>query len=136
MKLQGSDIQDGGIQNGIICCIASKHHFVSVVTFAAILEGNGENYRFTTGTTVVSFTAETGYDENLVGRVMTDKSVKKTFRRFLLVQKSIKRMMVSEMTNGISEVATMVEESDRDVYCTNEQFDDVRNCDDTYGPLK
>ena len=91
------------------------------------MEGNSDNSRFIT--TVVSFTAETGYDENLVARVMTDQSVKRPFRRFLLVHKSLKRMMVSGMTNDIPEVAAIVEESERDVYCANEQSDNVRNCD-------
>ena len=60
---------------------------------------------------------------------MRDKSAKRTFRRLLLIQNSFKRMMVSGMTYVIPEVAAMVEESERDVHCANEQFDDVINCD-------
>ena len=65
------------------------------------------------------------YDENLVTRVMTDNLVKRAFRCLLLVQKSLKRMMVSGMTDDIPEVATIVEESRMDVYCANELFNDI-----------
>ena len=48
---------------------------------------------------------------------MTDKLIPSTIRRLLILQKSLKRMIVSEMTEDIPEVATMVEESERDAYC-------------------
>ena len=66
------------------------------------------------------------YDENLVTRVMTDNLVKRASRCLLLVQESLKRMMVSGMTDDIPEVATIVEESRMDV-CANELFNDIIN---------
>ena len=37
--------------------------------------------------------------------------------------------MVSGMTYDVPEVEAMVEQPERDVYCANKQFYDVRNCD-------
>ena len=52
-----------------------------------------------------------GYGEYLVTRMITDISV----RGHLRVEKSIKRMMVSGMTETITEVVAMVEESYMDI---------------------
>ena len=67
------------------------------------------------------------YYENLVARVMTDNLVKRAFRCLLSIQESLKRMMVSGMTDDIPEVATTVEGSRMDVYCANELFNDIIN---------
>ena len=57
---------------------------------------------------------------------MTDKSVQRAFRGPLLVEKSLKHMVVSGMTDGTPNVAAMVEESERYVYCDNDYFDEVK----------
>ena len=68
-----------------------------------------------------------GYSENTSGnRIVMDNSVQRAFRGTLLVEKSLKHMVVSGMTD---DVAAMVEWSARYVYCDNEHFDDDRNCD-------
>ena len=68
-----------------------------------------------------------GYSENTPGnRIVTDNSVQRAFRGPLLVEKSLKHTVVSGMTD---DVTPMVEGSARYVYCDNEHFDDVRNCD-------
>ena len=60
---------------------------------------------------------------------MTAKSVQIAFRCPLLEEKSLKHTVVSGMTDDTPNVAAMVAESERNVYCDNEHFDDVRNCD-------
>ena len=70
---------------------------------------------------LVSLLRQATIQTNLVAGVITNKSIKIIFRRFLLVQKLIKRMVVSGMTNDTPEIAAMFEESERDVYCANEQ---------------
>ena len=65
-----------------------------------------------------------GYDENLVTRVMTDKS------SISLLRKLLKRMMVAGMTDDIiSQKSYLWVKSKKGLYCANEQLDDVRNCD-------
>ena len=59
-----------------------------------------------------------GYDENLIIRVMTDKS------SISLITKTFKRRMVSGMTDDIFQKSHLWVKSN-----ANEQFDDVRNCD-------
>ena len=49
------------------------------------------------------------YDENPVTRIMRDKSVKRAFSSLLLVQKSLKRKMMSEMTDAVPKVTAMGE---------------------------
>ena len=60
--------------------------------------------------------SEIGYDENLIIRVITDKSSK------------LRKRMVSGMTDDIFQKSNIWGVR-RGVYCANEQFDDVRNCD-------